>query len=209
MKTKIERIATDLESALNRYFEQEESRARLWCKPEDDIGINLQEILDDIGKRRQYAKVNMDEANEKPIHIGDSGFLLWDIKSALNIDPNLYNQSRFFLFYSCLYSAEGPCTVEEFRLLVFEKADRERKHFKRLAAMHDGEELQTCHREGIPEKVRLVVWRRDAGKCSRCGNRERLEYDHIIPVSEGGSNTARNIELLCEKCNRSKGAKIQ
>ncbi|MBF0103144.1 MAG: HNH endonuclease, partial [Desulfobacterales bacterium] len=42
----------------------------------------------------------------------------------------------------------------------------------------------------------------------RCGSRENLEYDHIIPVSKGGSNTARNIELLCEKCNREKSDKI-
>jgi 5-methylcytosine-specific restriction endonuclease McrA len=41
-----------------------------------------------------------------------------------------------------------------------------------------------------------------------CGSRERLEYDHIIPVSRGGSNTVRNIELRCERCNRSKGARI-
>jgi 5-methylcytosine-specific restriction endonuclease McrA len=41
-----------------------------------------------------------------------------------------------------------------------------------------------------------------------CGSRERLEYDHIIPVSKGGSNTARNIELRCESCNRRKGAKV-
>lgn len=36
-----------------------------------------------------------------------------------------------------------------------------------------------------------------------------LEYDHIVPVSRGGSNTARNVELLCEVCNRSKGDRIQ
>jgi 5-methylcytosine-specific restriction endonuclease McrA len=38
--------------------------------------------------------------------------------------------------------------------------------------------------------------------------RERLEFDHIIPVSKGGSNTARNLELRCETCNRKKGATI-
>jgi len=45
--------------------------------------------------------------------------------------------------------------------------------------------------------------------CVECGSQERLEYDHIIPVSKGGSNTERNIQLLCEKCNRGKAAAIQ
>jgi HNH endonuclease/RuvB AAA lid domain len=64
-------------------------------------------------------------------------------------------------------------------------------------------------RKGIPSHVRIEVWRRDGGKCVKCGSREKLEYDHIIPVSKGGSNTARNIELLCEDCNRSKRDSIQ
>jgi holliday junction DNA helicase RuvB len=64
-------------------------------------------------------------------------------------------------------------------------------------------------RENIPSEVRREVWRRDDGKCVKCGSREYLEYDHIIPVSMGGSNTARNVELLCENCNRSKGAAIE
>ena len=64
-------------------------------------------------------------------------------------------------------------------------------------------------RDAIPSAVRREVWRRDEGKCKKCGSRKNLEYDHIIPVAEGGSNTARNIELLCENCNRSKGALIE
>jgi hypothetical protein len=63
-------------------------------------------------------------------------------------------------------------------------------------------------RDSIPQKVRLEVWRRDRGQCARCGRKEKLEFDHIIPVSKGGSNTTRNIELLCEKCNRAKADKI-
>jgi Holliday junction DNA helicase RuvB len=61
----------------------------------------------------------------------------------------------------------------------------------------------------ISSEVRRKVWRRDDGKCVKCGSREKLEYDHIIPISKGGSNTARNIELLCEKCNREKSADIR
>ncbi len=63
-------------------------------------------------------------------------------------------------------------------------------------------------REPIPERVRNEVWRRDRGTCIECGSRERLEFDHIVPVSRGGSNTARNLELRCEPCNRRKGDRI-
>jgi hypothetical protein len=63
-------------------------------------------------------------------------------------------------------------------------------------------------RQSIPERVRHEVWRRDGARCVDCGARELLEFDHIIPVSKGGSNTARNLELRCERCNRLKGARI-
>jgi len=56
----------------------------------------------------------------------------------------------------------------------------------------------------IPKNVKREVWRRDQGRCVDCGSNEKLEYDHIIPFSKGGSNTERNIQLLCESCNRKK-----
>jgi hypothetical protein len=63
-------------------------------------------------------------------------------------------------------------------------------------------------RHHIPTAVKREVWRRDKGICTKCGGRENLEFDHIIPVSKGGSNTVRNIELLCQNCNRKKSDKI-
>lgn len=33
-------------------------------------------------------------------------------------------------------------------------------------------------------------------------------YDHIIPVSKGVSSTERNVQVLCERCNRQKAARI-
>lgn len=56
-------------------------------------------------------------------------------------------------------------------------------------------------REAIPRAVQREVWRRDGGKCQRCGSQENLEFDHIIPVIRGGSSTARNLQLLCSICN--------
>ena len=64
-------------------------------------------------------------------------------------------------------------------------------------------------RERISSAVKREVWRRDKGKCVICGVNENLEYDHVIPVSKGGANTVRNLQLLCEGCNRSKSARIQ
>jgi len=61
----------------------------------------------------------------------------------------------------------------------------------------------------ISSSIKREVWRRDNGKCVECGSQERLEYDHIIPFSKGGSNTARNIQILCERCNRTKHNKIK
>lgn len=60
----------------------------------------------------------------------------------------------------------------------------------------------------ISAAVRRFVWKRDNGACVRCGSRQKLEYDHIIPVADGGSSTARNVELLCETCNRTKGRHV-
>ena len=67
---------------------------------------------------------------------------------------------------------------------------------------------RSSKRVAIPANVRNSVWQRDGGKCVRCGSRVRLEFDHIVPVIKGGSNTARNIELLCESCNRRKGPNV-
>ena len=60
----------------------------------------------------------------------------------------------------------------------------------------------------ISQKVKDDVWNRDGGECTQCKSIENLEFDHIIPFSEGGANTYRNIQLLCEPCNRSKSDKI-
>lgn len=68
--------------------------------------------------------------------------------------------------------------------------------------------LVNSRRVPIPEAVRLFVWQRDRGRCTRCGNNQLLEFDHIIPFSLGGSSTERNIQLLCESCNRTKGAQL-
>ena len=79
---------------------------------------------------------------------------------------------------------------------------------REVEALENIEKLQGATREPIPDSVRLFVWQRDRGQCVKCGSQQRLEFDHIIPVVKGGSSSERNVQLLCETCNRSKGAAI-
>jgi len=83
-----------------------------------------------------------------------------------------------------------------------------KKIAKEIEAFENLEKLPCARRERIPDSVRLFVWQRDEGKCVKCGNREKLEFDHIIPFADGGSSTERNIQLLCEFCNRQKGKSV-
>lgn len=56
----------------------------------------------------------------------------------------------------------------------------------------------------ISQTTKKIVFTRDGGKCQCCGSTLSLEYDHIIPFSCGGQSVVSNIQLLCQKCNRSK-----
>ncbi len=65
------------------------------------------------------------------------------------------------------------------------------------------------HNRIIPSSVKLAVWKRDKGKCTDCGSKNNLHFDHILPFSRGGSSTSvENIQLLCARHNLRKSNKI-
>ncbi len=64
----------------------------------------------------------------------------------------------------------------------------------------------------IPFTVKMRVVRRDNYTCQECGKHLRddeVEFDHIIPVSKGGSSEEHNIRLTCFDCNRDKSDAIK
>ncbi|HHT9134368.1 MAG TPA: HNH endonuclease [Candidatus Avalokitesvara rifleensis] len=104
-----------------------------------------------------------------------------------------------------------------FRLVdAWQEVSNARKVFKfRLELSEEdafrGTELYDIdHNRIIPTSVKLEVWKRDKGKCVRCGSRDNLHFDHIIPYSKGGASlVAENIQLLCARHNLEKRDRIE
>ncbi len=63
-------------------------------------------------------------------------------------------------------------------------------------------------RPPIPQEIVDAVYRRDKGRCVKCGSTQNLQLDHIIPFSKGGATSVENLQLLCQKCNLEKSNKI-
>ncbi|MCY4145376.1 MAG: DNA methyltransferase [Chloroflexi bacterium] len=59
-----------------------------------------------------------------------------------------------------------------------------------------------------PASHKKALYGEQAGNCAGCGEHfqsQRLEVDHIIPRSKGGTDHSENLQLLCGSCNRIKG----
>lgn len=93
----------------------------------------------------------------------------------------------------------GPRTVFKFKMVIGSTVD---KNHREIADLD--------HNRLIPSSVKLEVWKRDKGRCVKCGSRDNLHFDHIIPFSKGGSSlVADNIQLLCARHNLEKKDKIE
>lgn len=61
----------------------------------------------------------------------------------------------------------------------------------------------------VPGWLRQQIFERDGYACVDCGATERLECDHIIPVSKGGTSEEDNLQTLCRSCNARKRDRIR
>ncbi len=62
---------------------------------------------------------------------------------------------------------------------------------------------------GLWDEIRRRIFARDNYTCQYCGKRgNRLECDHVIPVSRNGTHNDDNLVTSCFECNRAKGNKL-
>ena len=62
----------------------------------------------------------------------------------------------------------------------------------------------------VPNNIRYLVIAASGGRCALCGatsKERRIEVDHVIPRSKGGSNDLDNLQALCDKYNQGKSNK--
>lgn len=94
--------------------------------------------------------------------------------------------------------------------------DGKRNVFIFLLKLSDNQEIEKDshidlkHTRLISSEIKKEVWQRDKGVCVICGSNNNLHFDHDLPFSKGGTSlTAKNIRLLCAKCNLAKSNKIE
>jgi hypothetical protein len=118
------------------------------------------------------------------------------VKAYEKLDEGVWSYKGFFNLVDAKTVFDGKRNVFKFYFQPIEL-----KSFRR--------EIVIPNSRLIPTHVKIDVWKRDRGKCVICGSIENLHYDHDLPFSKGGTSySAKNVRILCLKCNLKKSSKI-
>lgn len=120
-----------------------------------------------------------------------------------------FRERAYWWYADAVYWTIASYQSADVRALLHAKAllhDRKLAHARALMAA--SRSPASRKREHIPREVKLTVWERDGGRCTQCDCAFDLQYDHVIPFSLGGSSTVENLQLLCARCNQSKGGRL-
>jgi len=115
---------------------------------------------------------------------------------------------NYWLFRGKFFWDNDDLDADQIYALLVTRDQREGQRIARAQAMVAmGEQPRpTLPRGVIPDDVKQFVWIRDQGRCVHCGSSTELQFDHVIPVSMGGSSDPANLQILCGPCNRRKSA---
>lgn len=75
----------------------------------------------------------------------------------------------------------------------------------------DKKQTKEYQKSKMNKSLRFQVLKRDDYRCQACGkgaDTEKLEVDHIIPVSKGGKTEIDNLQTLCHSCNSGKSDSV-
>ena len=183
-----EESLSQFETILNNFEAAEEGKASLRQE--------RQQILDSI-------------KNDIPVMIRT--FSKKKLEKKLGFDAVNFSEV-YFPQYIFKYTSSGGNTATECSVTM--DIDNLNKFVQFLSEKIRFKQSAAGQRALMTSKLRQRIKERDNFTCKCCGVSVAqephllLEIDHIIPVSRGGLTTEDNLQTLCWRCNRSKGAKM-
>ena len=91
--------------------------------------------------------------------------------------------------FRCLGGTNGKACSERFAMSTNNSSD------------WHGSVYRKVEKKRMDNTLRLSIIERDGNVCSVCSGSKTLEVHHIIPRSEGGSDSRENLITLCKKCH--------
>lgn len=121
----------------------------------------------------------------------------------------ILDNKTYWMFKSRFYKDTENLDEDSVRALLLSRQQLRQDRINRAKTITAAPEIDTkIKRNVIPDDVKMIVWQRDKGRCVKCEAQIELQFDHIIPITMGGASTPENLQILCGKCNRSKGKSV-
>ena len=120
------------------------------------------------------------------------------------LDEDQIQRLRYLIYDSVHFNAREIVGTEEYETIITQ--------IRWSEEWNENENKKRKKRDTYfttKKSTRTAVFDRDGKVCAKCGSKKRLELDHIKPISMGGKDTLKNLQVLCKTCNLSKGAKVE
>lgn len=183
-------------------------------KPNKETLADVQRVVDDIARLEEaVANVRTREA-DIAARVSPPAFILkhypgefWD-QIGVQLSPIEVPYPQYKFQYTSAGGNSGQTTSIDLDTPTLEALSATLVDRIRWAQSAAGQ------RALMTAKLRRLIKHRDNYTCLNCGVSVAaephllLEVDHVIPVSKGGLSVPENLQTLCWKCNRAKGARI-
>lgn len=179
----------------------------------------LETALDWISESNiaDYMANHQHDKNANELWLYYNNVIEW-VKITFNTDK-YYRKEMCGLAWGKLYNKynNNPYDCEELEKKVKELMENEEVTDKKgiyeyVLSGEDESLAKKLSKRVFNNSDKRVVYERQNGICAKCGEYhpfEEMNGDHIIPWWRGGKTTIDNLQMVCEKCNKGKGGKME
>lgn len=137
----------------------------------------------------------------KTIKVKNGNYLIPFNLYKCDINHNILPESEPIFYYNKKRNIH--ISEEGFFKLIenFVKIHKDDYHFPLCVYLLYKKFLNTKRKTNINNKLRIKIFKKYKFKCAICQSSTKLEIDHKKPVSKGGTDSPKNLQVLCKKCN--------